>query len=78
MHNGHRHSIAIRDQGVFIEPITKTGQLLPKIHFVDSFGKIEKIEAILASTDGVHVTITELEKPTQLPVWTLYRETNTS
>lgn len=63
-----RYTLAFQNDDLDLIPLEGTGQLQAEIHLLYSDAVIESCHAVLASTNGVHVTLDSLERSSEVPV----------
>ncbi|MEZ6153287.1 MAG: M56 family metallopeptidase [Pirellulaceae bacterium] len=67
-HGGQRYSLAFADDVLSLKPLIGSGTIVPRIALADSSAAIVSCRAVLASSDGVHVTLSNLDAPLSVPV----------
>ena len=65
---GQRYTLAFQNDELNLVPLDGTGTLQAEIQLLNSKASIEICRAVLASTDGVHITLDSLDRSTELPV----------
>ncbi len=65
---GKRYSLAYQDDLLTLKRLEGTGSLKPTLQLLDSGAQLEEIQAVLASSDGIHITFQSLAEPIELPV----------
>ncbi len=66
--DGTRYALAFRDDLLRLKRLEGTGRITAQISLADEKAVVEECRAVLASTDGVHVTLSSLDQPIEVPV----------
>ena len=67
-HGGQRYSLAFADDVLSLKPLLGSGTIVPRIALANHSAAITSCQAVLSSSDGVHVTLSSLDKPLSVPV----------
>lgn len=67
-YGGQRYSLAFVNDVLSLKPLVGSGTITPRIALADNNAEIVSCQAVIASSDGVHLTLSSLDTPLPVPV----------